>query len=153
MVYVGKEELQILSPDAIKEAEALAVVENGRSIMDALEALGIKEATFKSGAYFRAGKKDRAIVREGLMIAETGTEYQLRFPKEGATSDELVVADEFKPTQKMRLLEGKAKLAYQKSEKRPKRLNPVDSLCRRNGLPCSMGKYFQVLFQSMVLST
>ena len=99
--FMSKEALQILSPDSIKEAEALAVVENGRSIMDALETLGIKEATFKSGAYFRAGKKDRTIVRKGLMVAETGTEFQLRFPKEGVTSDELVVAEEFKPTQKM----------------------------------------------------
>lgn len=98
---MDKEKLQIVSPDTIKEAEALAVVKEGRSIMDALEAIGIKEATFKNGAYFRAGKKDRAIARKGLMVAETDTELQLRFPKEGVTSDELVVAEEFKPTQKM----------------------------------------------------
>ena len=101
VLTLDKEELQILSPDTIREAEALSVVEEGRSIMDTLEALGIKEATFKDGSYFRTGKKDRAIVRKGLMVAETGTEFQLRFPKEGVTSDKLVVAEEFKPTQKM----------------------------------------------------
>ena len=96
-----KQELKILSPDSIREAKAWSVIEDGHSVMDALEAIGIKEATFKNGAYFRAGKKDRTIVRKGLMVVETDTEIQLRFPKKGITSDELVIAEEFKPTQKM----------------------------------------------------
>lgn len=69
--------------------------------MDKLQELGIKEVTFNNGTYFRARKKDRAIAKAGLMVAETATEYHLRVPKGGVSPDELVTADNFKPTQKM----------------------------------------------------
>ncbi len=98
---MDKQELQILTPDKIEKAKALTAAESGRFIMDALESIGIKEATFKDGTYFRAGPKDRTIAKDGLMVTETATDVHLRFPKEGVAADALVTASDFKPTQKM----------------------------------------------------
>lgn len=76
-------------------------IESGTRVMDVLEKLGIKEATFITGAYFKQDKEKRVLSAEGVMIAETKTDTIIRFPKPDATPKDIAKAKEFKPTQKM----------------------------------------------------
>jgi hypothetical protein len=76
-------------------------VTTGHRIMDVLQSFGIKEARFTNGAYFTCDKKKRVIAGEGVMIAETATDTIIRFPNENVSIDEIIKAEEFKPTQKM----------------------------------------------------
>lgn len=100
---MGKNKLKKISSNIIANLDTLStLVTDGLSIMDKLQAVGIKEATFENGMYFRAGKKNRAIVKNGLLVAETETDYICQFPKEDVTSDDIVTADDFHLTQKMR---------------------------------------------------
>lgn len=94
------------------------IVSDGLSIMDQLQTAGIKEVTFENGTYFRAGKKNRAIVKEGLLVAETDTDYICQFPKKDVSSDELALGDDFHVTQKMRgAYSGKSQSSVSKKRK------------------------------------
>ena len=95
-------ELQFAPFGELSDAKLLKEqFEEGKKIMDALQGLGIKEVTFKNGAYFRNGRNDRALAWKGGMIAETATDLYLRVPKESATAEEIIRAKSFEPTQKM----------------------------------------------------
>lgn len=89
-------------PDQIESNPDISTqLEAGQKVMDFLSGIGIKEATFVNGTYFTQDKSKRVISSEGMMLAETKTDYIIRLPKATATKKEIVNAKEFKPTQKM----------------------------------------------------
>lgn len=93
---------ELIPPEAIKDISEIEKKTNsGIEIMNVLQGLGIKEATFTNGAYYRHKGHERVLSSQGIMIAETETDVSIRFPKEDISPDELINAKEFKPTQKM----------------------------------------------------
>jgi len=89
-------------PDLANIPEIQKQIKTGTEIMDVLGRLGIKEATFVSGAYFKEDREKRVLSAEGVMIAETKTDTIIQFPKPDATPKDIAKAKEFKPTQKMK---------------------------------------------------
>ena len=96
------QENQLLPLEAVKNISDIEKqVASGLTIMDALQSIGIKEATFNNGAYFKSDKAKRVIAGEGIMVAETETDTIIRFPKPDVSTDDIITAKEFKPTQNM----------------------------------------------------
>ena len=102
---MSDKELKPVTPTIPSELVNIPAIEkqidSGTKVMDVLGKLGIKEATFVTGAYFKEDKEKRVLSAEGVMIAETKTDTIIRFPKPDATPKDIAKAKEFKPTQKM----------------------------------------------------
>lgn len=87
--------------EAIIQDNLNTTIEQGNKIMNVLQEMGIVEARFDNGTYFKADKNNRSIVNKDIMLVETETDFMVRIPKMGHSYKEIINTNIPQPTQKM----------------------------------------------------
>ena len=80
------------------------VVKQARKMTSILSQMGIEEATFKSGAYFRDDSNTQTLVAEGILVQKSTDLTIVAFSNNGSSREEVIkaVSEKIATTQKER---------------------------------------------------
>lgn len=97
----GNNQVAVVS-NSFGEINPNQALEQGEAIFRAMDALGIKEATFDRGMYYRNDNEDnvKTLASDGVMLIKKQHTTQLIFRNKGSTPEQTVAEIEDLTTQK-----------------------------------------------------